>query len=56
MTSDEAEGMAWWNSLDELTRAFWLRIASLQMGAVPSAADAWQQYKIWRVTEKFTTD
>lgn len=37
---DAQAGMAWWNSLKEADRRFWLACA---MSAVP--ADAWAYYK-----------
>jgi len=37
---DALEGIVWWNSLSEVDRAFWLRMA---FSAVP--ADAWALYK-----------
>ncbi|MFD1712797.1 hypothetical protein ACFSF0_19550 [Ottowia flava] len=35
-TTDEAAGMAWWNSQTELVREFWLRVANSAR-----APDAW---------------
>ena len=49
-TSDEAAGMAWWNSQTELAREFWLRVA---VSARP--ADAWGAYK-FAMTEKEHND
>lgn len=40
MTDDEREGMDWWNSLTESSRAYWLDFAG---SAVP--ADAWACFK-----------
>lgn len=38
--ADAAAGMAWWNSLTALERAWWLELAQ---SATP--ADAWKAYK-----------
>jgi hypothetical protein len=53
MTEDEAKGMAWWNSLDETERAFYLKVAELNSTPHPSAADAWHWFKIMQVRDMF---
>jgi len=40
MTDIEAQGIAWWNEMNEDCRLFWLRAA---MTAVP--AEAWAYYR-----------
>lgn len=39
-TADEEAGIAWWNSIPERQRAFWLELTNSG-----SAADAWAEYK-----------
>jgi len=39
-TADEAAGIAWWNSIPERQRAFWLELTHSG-----SAAEAWTEYK-----------
>lgn len=40
-TSDDVQGMAWWNGLSEADRAMWLTRA----GGIRSAKDAWEAFK-----------
>jgi len=40
-TSDDVQGMAWWNGLSEAERALWLTRA----GGIGSAKDAWESFK-----------
>lgn len=40
-TTDEAVGIAWWNSLDDQERMRWMEAA----GNTGVAADAWAAYK-----------
>ena len=40
-TADEITGMAWWNNLKPIERAYWLTTA----GHARSVADAWAAYK-----------
>jgi hypothetical protein len=44
---DEQAGIAWWNSLSETARSFWLGRAAAEVGPVvnPSVADAWKTWK-----------
>lgn len=40
-TAAERAGIAWWNTLDEQARRFWLREA----GQTGRAVDAWEAFK-----------
>lgn len=60
-TLDEKAGMEWWNGLSEAERLRWIDRAwrrqrpggkderiSYRLDDMPSAADAWAEYKRWR--------
>ena len=46
-TADDIAGMAWWNSLTEQRRAYWLSVARTS-----SPRQAWDYYKLCREVEE----